>query len=94
MHTVSSEMDYSKRKEFAPHGSKLFPFRVDPFSEGKQNNFERVVSLESVSISLNQHLLHSTCSLATIHFFISILSKYDLIGINIRIGNFNGITFA
>ena len=24
----------SKRKEFAPHGSKFFPFRVDPFSEG------------------------------------------------------------
>ena len=25
---------YSKRKEFAPLGSKFFPFRVDPFSEG------------------------------------------------------------
>ena len=24
---------YSKRKEFAPLGSKFFPFRVDPFSE-------------------------------------------------------------
>ena len=24
---------YSKRKEFAPHGSKFFPFRVDPFLE-------------------------------------------------------------
>ena len=26
---------FSKRKEFAPRGSKFFPFRVDPFSEGK-----------------------------------------------------------
>ena len=25
---------YSKRKEFAPVGSKFFPFRVDPFSKG------------------------------------------------------------
>ena len=25
---------YSLRKEFAPKGSKFFPFRVDPFSEG------------------------------------------------------------
>ena len=27
---------YSKRKEFAPRGSKFFPFRVDPFLEGRQ----------------------------------------------------------
>ena len=25
---------YSERKEFAPLGSKFFPFRIDPFSEG------------------------------------------------------------
>ena len=25
---------YSKRKEFAPPGSKFFSFRIDPFSEG------------------------------------------------------------
>ena len=25
---------YSKRKEFAPIGSKFSPFRLDPFSEG------------------------------------------------------------
>ena len=25
---------YSKRKEFAPHGSKFFPSRIDPISEG------------------------------------------------------------
>ena len=24
---------YSRRKEFAPKGSKFFPFEVDPFSE-------------------------------------------------------------
>ena len=27
---------YSKRKEFAPKGSKFFPFRVEPFSEGRK----------------------------------------------------------
>ena len=27
---------YSKRKEFAPKGSKFFPFRVDHFSEGSK----------------------------------------------------------
>ena len=32
---------YSKRKEFGSLGSKFFPFRVDPFSEGNQNNFKR-----------------------------------------------------
>ena len=26
---------YYKRKEFAPIGSKFFPFRADPFSEGE-----------------------------------------------------------
>ena len=44
-----------KRKEFAPKGSKFFPFRVDPFSEGRQSNFDRVVSPESVSIHLKEH---------------------------------------
>ena len=43
---------YSKRKEFAPSGSKFFSFREDPYSEGSQNNFERFVSLENVSIPL------------------------------------------
>ena len=41
-----------KRKEFAPKGSKFFPFTVDPFSEGRQSNF---VSPESVSIHLKEH---------------------------------------
>ena len=27
---------YSERKEFAPKGSKFFPFRVDTFAEGRQ----------------------------------------------------------
>ena len=27
---------YTKRKEFTPCGSKFFPFRVGPFSEGRQ----------------------------------------------------------
>ena len=29
---------YPKRKEFAPHGSKFFPFRVDYFSKGRDAN--------------------------------------------------------
>ena len=29
----SEERFYSKKKEFAPLGSKFFPFSVDPFSE-------------------------------------------------------------
>ena len=35
-----------------PIASIFFTFKVDPFSEGGQINFESVTSLESVSISL------------------------------------------
>ena len=42
---------YSKRKEFAPKGSKFFPFRVDPFQNEDKNIFIRIVSSESTSIS-------------------------------------------
>ena len=40
----------SERKEFAPMGSKFFPFRVDPFSEGDyctgmQTGITKVISL-------------------------------------------------
>ena len=31
-------------------GSEFFPFRVHPFSEGKQNNFDRFASPVSVSV--------------------------------------------
>ena len=31
---------YFKRKEFAPRGSKFFPFRVEPFSEVRQKTKE------------------------------------------------------
>ena len=43
---------YSKRKEFAPMGSKVFPFRVDPISEGRKNSILTVASPESVSMLL------------------------------------------
>ena len=41
---------YSKRKEFAPIGSKFFPFRVDPFQIGtdvqeRKQELTKVVSL-------------------------------------------------
>ena len=38
-------MIYSKRKEFAPYGSKFFPFRVDPFSEGAWFAWKQTESL-------------------------------------------------
>ena len=43
---------YSKRKESAPIGSRFFIFIVDPFSEGRQNDSERVSSHGSESIVL------------------------------------------
>ena len=55
----------SKRKEFAPSGSKFFPFRADPFSEGakkkkkKKKKNDRVMSLERVSIFLKLSMLNS-----------------------------------
>ena len=33
----------------APPGSKFFSIRVDPFSDVKQNNYDRVTSLDRVS---------------------------------------------
>ena len=54
---------YSKRKEFAPHGSKFFPFRVDPFSEGRQKKFGRVASLEcinSLSYTFGEEVLNQS----------------------------------
>ena len=43
---------YSKRKEFAPTGSKFFSFRIDPFIQGDKINLDRITSTESVSIPL------------------------------------------
>ena len=37
----------SKGKEFAPKGSKFFPFNADSFPEGRQKNFDKVL-IESV----------------------------------------------
>ena len=42
-----------KGKNLLATASKFFPFKVDPVSKGRQNNYARVVSHESVSISLN-----------------------------------------
>ena len=36
----------------SPKGSNSFLLRVDPFSEGRQNNFEIVTSPEKVSVPL------------------------------------------
>ena len=52
---------------------KFFPFRVDPFSEGRQKQFERVVFLEIVSIPLNcsedHRLTQQTHSVVTTSFW-------------------------
>ena len=50
---------YPKRKEFAPKGSKFFPFRKDPFLEGSQTILTKVASLESVFFPIND----SVCEL-------------------------------
>ena len=34
----------------APKVSNFFPFRLDPLSEGSQNNFDKVSSLENLSV--------------------------------------------
>ena len=52
-HQVPSEWGSTlKGKEFAPMGTRLFPFKVDFFLEGRQNNFERVIFPESISFPL------------------------------------------
>ena len=44
---------YSKRKEFAPKGSKFFPFRVEPFSEGDWTSRMQIGSHKIVSLLKN-----------------------------------------
>ena len=44
---------YSKRKEFALKGSNVFPFRVDPFSEGSKDNFDSNLPLKEYLVSIN-----------------------------------------
>ena len=41
-----------KREKTASLGNRFFPFRVDPVSEGNKLHFDRVVSIESVSVLL------------------------------------------
>ena len=44
---------YSKRKEFASYGGKVFPFGEDSFSEGDKINFDTVTSLNAYPFPLN-----------------------------------------
>ena len=50
---------YSKRKECAPSGNgrKLFPFRVDPFTEGSQNYLQDLPHLKAYPFTLNTNEL-------------------------------------
>ena len=51
-HQASSEKGSTlKGKNLLPTGSKFFPSRVEPFSEGNKNNFVKVVSFERVLVS-------------------------------------------
>ena len=43
-----------KGKNLLALGIKYFPFRVDPFLEGRKNNFDRVVFPKSESASLKR----------------------------------------
>ena len=44
---------FSDTKEFAPKGKKFILFKVYPFSEGRQNHFDRVVFTGRMSLLLN-----------------------------------------
>ena len=46
-------MVHSKKEGLAPKGSQLFPFREDPFTEGRQKTILIVASPEDASICLH-----------------------------------------
>ena len=51
---------YSKRKEFAPFGSKFFPLRVDPFSEERKTILTGLTDFTgsaSILLKVSKHLL-------------------------------------
>ena len=50
---------FPKRKETDPKCEKFFPFRIDPFSEGRQNRFYGVTASAMVLVSLNIKILTS-----------------------------------
>ena len=51
---LRKEID-SEREEFAPKGSKFFPFTVDPFQK-RQTNLDIVICLEMYLYSLKSRL--------------------------------------
>ena len=53
---------YFKRKEFPPTGRKFFPFKVGPFSEGRQINLNGVTSPENIFIPLERRKRPSASS--------------------------------
>ena len=46
----------SIRKEFAPSGSKFFPYREDPISEKGQNKYDIVTAPESICIPFKRNV--------------------------------------
>ena len=53
---------YLERKEFASKGSKFFPFNVDHFSEGRQNNSDSVNSHAVYPFPLTLSSEQGTCA--------------------------------
>ena len=59
------------------HESKIFPFRVDQFSEGDENNMHEVASLESVS-SPSNCFFELVLNIARIKFYTHLMFKSAL----------------
>ena len=67
----SEKNAFSKKKDFAPKGSKFFPFREDLFLEESKYYFDLVTSLESVYITFKTNWFHFV-----IRLFISLLTLF------------------
>ena len=48
VHRLLPKWVYSKRKDFAPNGSKFFPSRADPFQNEAKSNLIELPPTESV----------------------------------------------
>ena len=55
----------------------LFPFRVDPFSDRRQNIFDRAASLEVYPSLLNRDAVDSHCSILNFMVTRKVKSKYS-----------------
>ena len=63
---------FSKKKEFASLGSKFFPFRADPFSEGSRYKFDTVALPYFQLLKFTLFSVHIESSLQSEYLFESI----------------------